>query len=699
MYFGILTLATAFVISIIAAYYSIVGLTAIFAASVIPIIIMGGALETGKVVTAVWLHRNWNRARIWMRTYLAFATVVLMFITSMGIFGFLSKAHIEQTAANTEAVAQIERVTLEIARAQAVVASADDRIKRLESQGSGSDAQVQTQIDKEQERIDNAYKRIQPAIDEQNRIIGSQAKLYQDELDRIDNSLKTLQSYIDAGDTKKAQQMIGASADGVFGKKTAEKIGDWKAAKQVERQALLSKIEQATNNPQARAAAQEIKRLRQGVEREIAESNKLINRLRANIGKTEKTNDIDAQVDELRKRITQANAEVDTLTQQKFELEANNRKLEAEVGPVKYIAEMIYGQTADNNMLEEAVRWVIIILVLVFDPLAIVLILAGAQQLSWARKDAEEKRNAEILGWEDEWKGQDDPEVAFENTEPPVDEVTKGDPTEPGWMYRPHTPETHPYLNKGFVQPEGWPTVGPIVAQPAEEEKVEDKKDDNKSFNLGVADSAVEMNLQPDVEQEIQQPPEPVAKPSFGNFKHFAYPNEIKESKNELVQNTPPQPVVEEAPNKDEPDVAEVVGGDQTESTAYTDTHTEQPEINLLSEAVKNYKMPATKAGKVLQTTPLFKEESATGFGSVFPTINVNKGDIFLRTDYLPSRLFKWNGDKWIEISKENTSQYAYDVKYIEHLIGKLKSGEYEVEDLSETEQDQIEEYLLKNVQ
>ena len=697
MYFGILTLMTAFVISIIAAYYSIVGLTAIFAASVIPIIIMGGALETGKVVTAVWLHRNWSRAKIWMRTYLAFATVVLMFITSMGIFGFLSKAHIEQTAANTEAVAQIARVTAEISRAQAVIASADDRIKRLESQGSGSDAQVQTQIDKEQERIDNAYKRIQPAIDEQNRIIGGQAKLYQDELDRIDNSLKTLQGYIDAGETKKAQQMIGASADGVFGKKTAEKIGEWKAAKQVERQALLSKIEQATNNPQARAAAAEIKRLRQGVEREIAESNKLINRLRANIGKTEKAGNIDAQVDELRKRISQATTEIDTLTQQKFELEASNRKLEAEVGPVKYIAEMIYGQTADANLLEQAVRWVIIVLVLVFDPLAIVLILAGAQQLSWARKDAEEKLKAEQDNWDREWVGQE-----LDIPADPVNEKGEGkDPTEPGWMYRPHTPETHPYLNKGFVQPEGWPTVGPIVGQPAEEEKVEDKKEDDKSFNLGVADSANEMDLQPVVEQEIQQTPEPVAKPSFGNFKHFAYPNEVKGSKNELVQEESPQPdIIEETSSDDKSDDTEVVGRNETESTADTDTHTEQPEeVDALAEAVKNFKMPTAKAGKVLQTTPLFKEELATGFGSVFPTVNINKGDIFLRTDYLPSRLFKWNGEKWIEISKENTSHYAYDVKYIEHLIGKLKSGEYEVDDLSETEQDQIEEYLLKNVQ
>ena len=99
MLFGILTLLVALTISGVAIYYSVAGLVAIFAAASIPIIIMGGALEIGKLVAAVWLHRYWDRAKWWLRIYLSVAVLVLMFITSMGIFGFLSKAHIEQTAA------------------------------------------------------------------------------------------------------------------------------------------------------------------------------------------------------------------------------------------------------------------------------------------------------------------------------------------------------------------------------------------------------------------------------------------------------------------------------------------------------------------------------------------------------------------------------------------------------------------------
>ena len=92
-----LTLFTALSIAGVAAWYSIVGLMAIFAGAVIPIAIMGGVLELGKLVTAAWLHQNWEKARWWMKTYLTSAVFLLMFITSLGIFGFLSKAHLEHS--------------------------------------------------------------------------------------------------------------------------------------------------------------------------------------------------------------------------------------------------------------------------------------------------------------------------------------------------------------------------------------------------------------------------------------------------------------------------------------------------------------------------------------------------------------------------------------------------------------------------
>ena len=383
MLLGILTLITALCISAVAIYYSVAGLVAIFAAAAIPIMIMGGVLEVGKLVTAVWLHKHWKQAAWWLRTYLASAVFILMLITSMGIFGFLSKAHIEQTSAGEESVAQIERIEDEIVRQIGIVGRAENKVRELESSTFNNDTQIQEQIDKEQKRIDTAYDRVQPAIDEQNVIIANVTKLFQAELDKIDAEIETLQGYVDNGEVKKAQQTIGASADGVFGKKTAEKIGDWKEAKQVERADWLVKIQDSANSATVVAARKEITRLRSVADDNIAQSNTLINRLRSKLG-TDDVN-LDELLDEQFDRVRTANAEIETLTDEKFELESEYRKLEAEVGPIKYIAEFVYGEQADRNMLEEAVRWVIIIIIFVFDPLAVLLLIASQYTFEWNR--------------------------------------------------------------------------------------------------------------------------------------------------------------------------------------------------------------------------------------------------------------------------------------------------------------------------
>jgi hypothetical protein len=433
MYLGVLVLITALTISGVAIYYSIAGLVAIFAAAALPIMIMGGALEIGKLVTAVWLHRYWRQAVWWLKTYLTVAVVVLMFITSMGIFGFLSKAHIEQTSAGQESVAQVQRIEGEIERQQDIIVRAEQKIQKLETSNIGGDANIQAQIDAEQDRIDKAYERIQPAIDEQQKIIDSQATLYINELAKIDADMATLQGYIDSGETAKAQQMIGASADGIFGKKTADKIGDWQEQKQAERIELIEKIEQATNNPQAQAAAAEIKRLRTTAESQIAQSNELINRLRNQLGDTDKTESIDQEVDEQNLRIKNANDQIDTLIAEKYTIEGEYRKLEAEVGPIKYIAEFVYGEDADKNMLEEAVRWVIIVIIFVFDPLAVLLLIASQYTFDFHRRSKDDS-GERLRQWQDYEQARaqrivDNP--GYNTDDPAALEEEKVDVTEP----------------------------------------------------------------------------------------------------------------------------------------------------------------------------------------------------------------------------------------------------------------------------
>jgi peptidoglycan hydrolase-like protein with peptidoglycan-binding domain len=387
MFLGVLTLITALSISAVAIYYSVAGLVAIFAAAALPIMIMGGVLEVSKLVTAVWLHRYWSQATWWLKTYLSTAVLVLMLITSMGIFGFLSKAHIEQTAQSTDNLAKIETIQSEIARQQGIASRAETRIQTLENSTSDNSADVQAQIDKEQERIDNAYTRINPAIEEQNKIIAGVTSLFQSELDNIDADLDKLQGYIDSGEIAKAQGMIGAKADGKYGPKTAAAFTAYQERKKVERAEWVQKIQNSANSPTVVAARKEIARLRDKAEQQIADSNTLINRLRDQLGNSDNADEIQRAVDEQNERIRSASKEIDQLTEEKIALESEYRKLEAEVGPIKYIAEFIYGDTADNNMLEEAVRWVIITIIFVFDPLAVLLLIASQYTFEYRRKD------------------------------------------------------------------------------------------------------------------------------------------------------------------------------------------------------------------------------------------------------------------------------------------------------------------------
>jgi hypothetical protein len=713
MFLSSLTLFVALSLSVIAAYYSIAGLAAIFAAAAIPIIIMGSVLEAAKIVATVWLHEYWNQCRALMKLYLVPAVVMLMLITSMGIFGFLSKAHIEQTSAGEESVAQVERLTTEIVRQQDVVDRAEEKIRQLQTSGTGSDANVQAQIDKEQQRIDNAYARIQPAIDEQNKIIGSQAKLYQDELDRIDAGLKTLQGYIDSGDTKKAQQMIGASADGVFGKKTAEKIGDWQTAKQEERKALLTKIEQATNNPQARAAGAEIKRLRLSAEREVAESNKLINRLRTQVGKADKTADIDAQVDEQNLRIKTANTEIDTLTEEKYKLEGEYRKLEAEVGPIKYIAEFIYGESADKNMLEKAVTWVIILIIFVFDPLAIMMLLAATESLKWAR-EKKTSLPSPMAPRVDPELGEDlDDEMAsditeLENDDPiacykcgtallnapgigpfcPNKECDVADGPFINKSEAPHHPDTHPYLKAGFGGSLGdlKPMVAPVPAPeyeqddgPLTEEQIEQIK--------RTVDELEEVKKTAEIIEEEQHVEE------IANI-GITEPEEVVPEVQETI------PVVEDVMVEDDDDMH---GMDANEKEAARRWKTAYPDRTLkfyrrLVETGKATELPWMAPQYYYKLSPDSElgNETQSGFGIAFPS-NPNKGDSFLRVDRLPSVLYKYNGTNWIEVDKALNDRYAHDEAYIDHLIVKIDSGEYDPELLSDAERDQIEQRLTGN--
>ena len=252
-----LALLSGLTISAVAIWYSVAGLVSIFAAAVVPIIVMGVALEISKLIATVWLKLNWSRAPVFIRTYLLVAIAILMVITSMGIFGFLSKAHSDQSLVSGDV--------------QAKIAVYDEKIKT--------------------------------------------------EKDNIDANRKILKQLDEAVD-----QVMARSQD----EKGADKAVAIRKAQQKDR----SRIGQ-----------------------EIAQSQKTIN----------------------------------ALNEERAPIAAEVRKVEAEVGPIKYIANFIYGNNPDANILEKAVTWVIIIIVSVFDPLAVILLLASQYSFQWFRKAREDE--------------------------------------------------------------------------------------------------------------------------------------------------------------------------------------------------------------------------------------------------------------------------------------------------------------------
>jgi hypothetical protein len=541
--FSNLTLLVALSLSSIAAYYSIIGLTAIFAGAVIPVIIMGSILEVGKITTTVWLRKYWGRAGFLLKLYLVPAVLALALLTSMGIFGFLSKAHMEQGITTGDS--------------QAKLSLYDEKIKT------------------QRENIELARKA----------------------LTQMDNQVDQRLSRGDSENSAERAVAIRRQQAGERGK--------------------------------------------------------------------------------LQKDIGDAQQAIQKLNEERAPIAAENRKIEAEVGPIKYIAALIYGDNADQNMLESAVRWVIILLVIVFDPLAIALVLAANASKEWddeepdyepddgpineeALESLRERAKEELPTGEVITKSElfpSDPTINCykcgtelmnapgiglfcPNKECDVLDNTSGESIE--WTYIPPEPivikpeksllEQHPYLTKGFDHFEG---LKPMVYNP-----------------------------EPDV---------------------------VEEPKKKRTRKTKSEPVVEPTP---EPTVDSEITSDNsmkiTTPLPYTELEGDYVVFNgghMKKDALKSLRpdlfMLNVEHGK----------EVNSNFGTKFPEV-ANRGDIFTRVDILPNKVFKFDGNKWIEVNKENSSAYLFNTKYVEYLISVIDNGQYDPELLSDEERSQIEDYL-----
>ena len=385
MVFSLLVFSVALIIAAVAAWFSVAGLMAIFAASALPVAIMAGSLEIGKLVAASWVYRNWRKAPFLLKSYLTFAVVVLMFITSMGIFGFLSRAHLEQASEGLQSQARIERIENDIIRYEDTIKRSEIKISKFETQNTNNTDEIQAQIDAEQNRMDQAYARVQPAIDEQLDIISNeqngtdnQVKSYLVQIANIDTTLDNLQSFVVNDEIKKLQALVGVKTDGNYGPQTAKKVDQFRISQQAEKKKLVNIVEDIRTSVDTSIVEQarvEIKRLRTIADRDVQKSQTTITRLRSQLDRVAEI-DNTTKILELRNIVQETETNISTLLDNKFQLETEVRVLEAEVGPIKYIAELVYGNT-ERNTIDDAVRWLIIVFIFVFDPLAVLLLIAA----------------------------------------------------------------------------------------------------------------------------------------------------------------------------------------------------------------------------------------------------------------------------------------------------------------------------------
>jgi hypothetical protein len=290
MFIALLTLLSALSISGVAAYYSIIGLATIFPGAFIPVVLMGSVLEVGKLVCASWLYRNWTSTNLLLRSYLFFAVIVLSLVTSMGIFGFLSKAHLQNEFADGSVIQKIEIINSQIRTEESIIARQNEVIKR--SFGTGTSNTVR--------------------------------------LEQLNQRLVQLDREVEAY-TKQGSSFFGGDS--------VKKGLDLKASQKAERDKINTEINRLTSTSSTSSSA---------AEQQIARS---------------------------QQKITE-------FIQKRDPLMSERLKLEAEIGPIKYIAALAVdvgmSQKVDAN---SAVRWVIIILIFVFDPLAVLMLVAANQSL------------------------------------------------------------------------------------------------------------------------------------------------------------------------------------------------------------------------------------------------------------------------------------------------------------------------------
>lgn len=581
MWLILLALFTALSISTVSAYFSIIGLTAIFAAAKIPIIILGSALEFGKIVSTLFVHRHWKDLSFALRSYLSVAIVILMLITSLGSFGFLSKAHLDQALPSDNNQIQLNII----------------------------DQKMQT------------------------------------DKDNI-TAAKTELSQLDAA----VNQMMGRTTDAT------------------------------------------------GAQRSV------------NIRKNQ-TKDRQRIAD----TIDSANKDLLVLQQQEAPLKAEQNKIAVEVGPIKYIADMIYGSngsTVDPTILEKAVRIVIMMLVAVFDPLAIVLLLSATKVLGMISKkknDVPEKIEVvkekvnDLMNPFFEKKVETVEEIIeepiFEIAEPIQTENTEEISEEMKAEYEQRIKELMQELSLTTIELDHKKILNDSITTTlrSKEDEIDALTTLVMSNRKSHSESTEEINA---VMQQISDKntelhallgqEQALTKLYSENIEHLK--QEIERLVNDGTEfDSDTADTIEQLNYK-------IASSEEMNMKLKEELENKSTDVADLLDKIKELAIPSAQASRMFENYDFVENVVDTkilNFGKEFPEDEEN-GDLFVMTSERPHKVYKWITDYgWIAIDKNTTDSYISD-EYVNYLLDNIASGEYDLSELTEVEQQKITEALAK---
>ena len=648
MFIAILTLLSALSISGVAIFYSVIGLATIFPGAFVPVVIMGGVLEVGKLITASWLYRNWKFTPFMLKTYLTTAVIILSLITSMGIFGFLSKAHLEQNLASDTLIQRIQILEDKIDSEKNSILRQNAVIDRLEKSINRSTGTADGDIEVQQQIIADANEKLKTLLTVETNTVRD-----------LNDRLKVLDKNVSD---------ILTSNKSFFNEEKA--AADLKASQKEERELIAVNVKEAQDR---------ISELKADHKAETAEAKTVIANMRS--GSQDNKSTFTQDIETAENKIFDSQGKIDEFIVEKQPLEKKMLTLEAEIGPVKYIAALAvdWGIT-DQVETSKAVRWVILLLIVVFDPLAVLLLIAANQSLM-RRFPPEAPKPQEVIDLEkpDEedvtlkWNAMMDKSNAAARMEEATEQLQEWKDKLESFNTKVPTPESRPVE---IVQEDN-STIPHIdlVGQ----KKTEDKEivADNTLDGFDPDEVMFDMVQEPEVDKDRQL--------EEFNKREQEELAALKEYSRKAMEENATTVTVEEALKMSEAESVETPIQEERIKPDLTEVIEPEAEIEKPKDVVKNSKPRVMRTIRPTEDRPPKPILSNWQRAELLDNFHKEHGNFEDVQDYVQN---EEQGDTttWKKIKNKTTTEEDYHLRMeqrIEDLMAKVEAGETKLEDLT----------------